>query len=69
MTLTKNDLSAIGKVVDISVGTKVKPLANKIDKLDKKFDKLFDFLDKDLSKTKREVREIQEHFSLPVVTI
>jgi len=53
MALTDKDLSAIGKVVDKNVGAKVKPLAEKIikldikiDKLDKKFDTKLDKLDK-----------------------
>lgn len=53
--LTKKDLSAIQNIVDGS-----------IDKIDKKFDKLFNFLDKEHMRTKDEVREIQKHLRLPI---
>lgn len=74
MTLTKKDLKNVGltfeqKFDELGVVTKndIKNVATKKDvqKIDKKFDKLFNFLDRDLSKTKRQVREIQEHFRMP----
>lgn len=45
-----------------------KKLATKKDlqKIDRKFDKLFNFLDEDYLKVKRDVRNIQSHLHIPV---
>ena len=71
---TKNDLKPFATKNDLKLfATKddIKLLATRKDvqKIDKKFDKLFKFLDRDFSKTKREVMEIQEHLNLPIATI
>lgn len=64
MALTKADLKAI----DGLVAKRVSKLATKKDlqKLDKKFDGLFNFLDKDYLRVKKDVREIQSHLHLSV---
>lgn len=60
MSLTNSDLSAIKKVVK----TETDPINKKITKLDKKFDSLFNFLDKDLSQVKRRVDYIDGHLGI-----
>jgi len=57
MTLTKSDLSAIRQIVK----EETKPLATKkgLNKLDKKFDKLFNFLDKEWSKLANRVSRVE----------
>ena len=64
MTLTKSDLSAIKKIVKSEVKTGIKPLSKKIDKLDKKFDGLFNFLDRDVSKVKVRIDHIDRHLGI-----
>lgn len=56
MTLTKNDLQAIDNIVV----KRTKPL-------EKKFDELFNFLDREHSKLKTEVKIVQEHLHLPTL--
>ena len=46
MTLTKEDLIAIKKVVDSSTGSRFEKIDKKLVKIEKKFDELFDFLDR-----------------------
>ena len=60
--VTKSDLKNFVTKDDLKV------LATKKDlqKIDKKFDKLFDFLDRDYLRVKRDVRDIQSHHNLPV---
>lgn len=59
---TKSDLKNFATKDDL------KTLATKKDlrKIDKKFDKLFNFLDEDYLKVKRDVRNIQSHLHIPV---
>lgn len=53
MALTKSDLSAIRQVVREETKPQFESLKKKADKLDKKFTKLFNFLDKEWSRLKR----------------
>ena len=53
MALTRSDLSAISKVVRDETKPEFDKVSKKIDKLDKKFIRLFDFLDKDWSSLKK----------------
>jgi len=55
MTLTKDDLRAIRGVVK-----------EELEPFNKKFDKLFNFLDKKYLEVKKDVRVIQNHLHLPV---
>ena len=66
---TKQELSKLATKEEISkLATKeeISKLATKKDlqKIDKKFDRLFDFLDKDVMKVKRDVKQIQDHLRL-----
>jgi hypothetical protein len=64
---TKDDLNAIKSDTN-NIQEVIKTLATKKDvqKIDKKFDKLFNFLDKDYLRVKRDVREIESHLNIPV---
>ncbi len=62
MTLTKADLKAI----DGLLIKRTSPINRRLTKIEKKFDELFDFLDKKYLDVKRDVRNIQNHFHLPV---
>ena len=66
---TKEEISKLATKEEISkLATKeeISKLATKKDlqKIDKKFDRLFDFLDKDVMKVKRDVKQIQDHLRL-----
>lgn len=58
MALTKTDLRAIRTIVK----GEINPLKKDIKKIDKKFDKLFNFLDKEWSKLSRRV-DIHDKYS------
>jgi len=60
MSLTKSDLSSIRQVVR----EETKPQFQKIEKVDKKFDKLFNFLDKDHTKLVKRVRTIENNLEI-----
>ena len=62
------DLKQIKEIVKEAVREEDLATKKDLQKIDKKFDKLFDFIDKDLIKTKRDVREIQSHLHLPIST-
>jgi hypothetical protein len=64
---TKADLDSIKNDTN-GIKAVIKTLATKKDlqKIDKKFDKLFDFLDRDYLRVKSDVRDIQSHLNLPV---
>ena len=64
---TKSDLEDIKSDTN-NIKAVIKTLATKKDlqKIDKKFDKLFNFLDEDYLKVKRDVRNIQSHLHIPV---
>ncbi len=55
MGLTKSDLKAIRQVVKEETKPQFKKTDKKIDTINDKFDKLFNFLDKDWSKLKKRV--------------
>lgn len=64
---TKGDLESIKSDTN-NIKAVIKTLATKKDlqKIDRKFDKLFNFLDEDYLKVKRDVRNIQSHLHIPV---
>lgn len=70
MSLTKQDLSAIKGIVQVETRKVIKDelvgVNKKIDKVDKKLVKLFNFLDKSYLKVEAEVQVIQKHLHLPV---
>ncbi len=51
MTLTKGDLQAIDHIVV----NRLTPLEKKVEKIDRKFDKLFNFLDREMSLMKKKI--------------
>ncbi len=66
MTLTKRDLEAIRGVVKEELSPMDKKINRNFVFLKKRFDELFNFLDKSYVKVKTEVREIQTHLHLPI---
>jgi len=76
MPLTKSDLSAIRNVVkeevspiksDVSMlKTDVSGLKKGLLRIEKKFDKLFNFLDRKYIEVKDDIRGIQAHLHLPI---
>lgn len=64
MSLTKSDLSAIRQIVKGEVKIGIDPVKRDLKKLDKKFDDLFNFLDKDVSQVKRRVDYIDGHLGI-----
>lgn len=62
MVLTKEDLQAI----DGLIVKRISPLAKNIKQIEKKFDELFNFLDKKYLVVKRDVRNVQKHLHLPI---
>lgn len=69
MTLSKEDIKAI----DGLLVKRIRPLKKefitvnkRLTKIDKKFDELFNFLDKKYLEVKRDVRDLQKHLHLPV---
>jgi predicted nuclease with TOPRIM domain len=65
-TLTKEDLSAIRGVVKDELEVTNKKIDKNYISLKKRFDELFDFLDRKYVQLQKEVREIQGHLHLPV---
>lgn len=66
MTLTKEDLSAIRGVVREEIKVEVAPIKKSLIRIEKKFDELFNFLDKKYLEVRRDVQVIQKHLHLPV---
>lgn len=66
MALTKNDLSAIRTVVKEEVKIQIDPLKKDIKKLDEKFIKLFNFLDREILNIKSKVKDLYIHLRLPL---
>ena len=64
--LTKSDVNLIGAILDDRLEKKGVATKKDIQRIEKKFDKLFDFLDKDYIKVKQDVREIQSTLHIPV---
>lgn len=64
MTLTKTDLSSIRQVVREETKPQFQKLERKIDKVDGKFDKLFNFLDKEHTKLVKRVRTIESKLEI-----
>ena len=63
--LTKQDLGAIGSLID----KKLTPVRKDIGKIDKKLDKTIDFFDKREVKIINNVRSIQKFLDLPVMDL
>jgi hypothetical protein len=63
MSLTKGDLQAIKQIVS----EEIKPIRKDIGKVEKRFDQLFNFLDKEHSKLKVEVKTIQSRLHIPTL--
>jgi hypothetical protein len=73
LSLTKEDLSAIRGVVKdvvrdelVVTNRTIEKIAKNQISLKKRFDELFDFLDRKYVQLQKEVREIQGHLHLPV---
>lgn len=65
---TKDDVKNFATKDDLK-GLATKSDLKKLDqKLDKKFTKLFDFLDKDVMDTKRKVKVIEQYLHIPSVS-
>ncbi len=62
MALTKRDI----ELIDGLLVKRIDPIEKRLGKIEKKFDDLFDFLDKKYIEVKRDVRNIQSHLHLPV---
>lgn len=64
---TKDDLESIKNDTN-GIKETIKTLATKKDlqKINKKFDRFFNFLDKDYIRVKKDVRDIQSHLHIPV---
>jgi len=69
--LTKSDLTAIRQVVREETEPRFDKLeegqaslATRIDKVDKKFDKLFKFLDKEWSRLFKRVKHLENHLGI-----
>jgi len=76
--LTKNDLKQIKSVVDESVEQKLKPINQKIDKLDtsmikklntmqKSLDTTISYFDTVTTKHTKRIKRIEEHLNLPSI--
>jgi len=63
MALTKTDLSSIRQVIREETVSK-KETVSRFDKLDKKFEKLFNFLDKDWSKLRRRMKTVEDELGI-----
>jgi hypothetical protein len=61
--LTKNDLQQIGTVID----QKLKPIHQKIDKIDKKLDTTISYFDTVTTKHQKRLKRIENHLNLPVI--
>jgi len=68
LTQIKGIIKEVVREEDLATKSDLKDFATKKDlqKIDKKFDKMIDFLDKDYLRVKRNVRDIQSHLHIPV---
>lgn len=64
MALTKDDLEAIDKIFASRIMPVEVRLGRKIDKIDRKFIKLFNFLDKDLSNLKGRLNKVENRLGV-----
>ncbi len=62
MELTKRDI----ELIDGLLVKRINPIEKRLGKIEKKFDDLFDFLDKKYIEVKRDAGNIQSHLHLPV---
>jgi hypothetical protein len=62
--LTKQDLNAIGEIVDIKLEKRLKPIQQDIKKLRKDLDKTIDFFDKANLSTRKGVNKTRKDLGL-----
>ncbi len=64
--LTKPDLQSIRLIIKEEVISETGPIRKGLKRIEKKFDELFDFLDRKYIEVKKDIRNIQGHIKLPL---
>ncbi|OGG08935.1 hypothetical protein A2154_02680 [Candidatus Gottesmanbacteria bacterium RBG_16_43_7] len=63
--LTKGDFDQIGKIIDSKLEQKLKPVHQKIDKMNRKLDTTIKYFDTVTTKHHKRLKRVEDHLNLP----